>query len=1047
LHPAIARRNERHSIFSIEGFVMSRILPLSSRALFSASALALALAASPALAQPVSTEAAQQDEQPGPDQDGEPQGTINASDAPAGQDEVIVSGTRIRTPQYDFANPVVSVDDDAIERSGITNITSFLTEFPALVGSSDSNDGSGTNAGIGGVGLNLLDLRNLGTQRTLVLIDGRRHVAAVPGSSSIDTNTIPVELIQRVDIVTGGAGAIYGADAVSGAVNFILRRDFEGITFRGQAGISDEGDGESQFLGLTAGTNFANGRGNVAVSFEYGHDDRFLREQRRRLDPRNFFTFVDNLADQAAGDNPNVPDLIPVTDVRYFDSNPAGAIDVDLDFVPDFIGSGAPFDPGTYVGSIFQTGGSGTPVATYGGELLPTIDRYVGNLLLSYRLTDDIRFYAQGKYARVESASEGQPTFDFTLLVPLDNPFIPANVEAAARAAVGDFGLLVSRDNLDIGRRGEDNVRETYRGVIGFDGNLNPDITFDVSYVYGRSDNEIRQTRTRFNDRFFAAIDAVDEGEFRTGTPNGNIVCRSNIAPATLSNQPFYNFVSNPFDFGAQPLSFTPGPNSGCVPFNLFSEQQRPGAIEFLLTDAVDRSTIEQHVATASLSGTFGQNIRLWGDPIGFAIGAEYRHESSESLPDPVNTTGLTFGNALFPEIGSFDVREAFAELRVPIVADRPFFHELTLNGAARYADYSTTGGALTYQFGGVWAPIRDIRFRGTYAQAVRAPNIGELFGPQNQTFLFIDDPCAPDNINDGTATRAANCQALFTQLGLSPAQVAAFTGDTSASIPGVAGGNPNLREETAETFTAGVIIRPRFIPGLTLSADFYDVKIQDAVSTPSLSTVATLCVDAPTIDNVFCDAIDRNPGTNAAAPGVVSGFRLLPQNVAQFTTKGIDFSASYRFRPGGNLGTVTLGLVGNYLDELTFIATPGGNVIDSTGTVNAPEWQLNFDLNWTIEQLSFTYGFNYFSETLRFSRAQIAADPDIVAPEFLSFSERFTHDMQIAYNINDRFRFYVGVNNLFDQEPDVGATFYPVSAIGRFYYAGVRTSLGGLLD
>lgn len=1011
------------------------------RTLLSASAMALAFASTAAYAQPASTEAAQDDQQPGPDE--EQSGTINGVDETQDPgDEIIVSGTRIRTPQYDFANPVVSIDDDALERSGVTNVTDFLTDFPALVGSTDNNAASGSNAGIGGVGLNLLNLRNLGDNRTLVLVDGRRHVSAVPGSSSIDVNTIPVELIQRVDIVTGGAGAIYGADAVSGAVNFILRRNFEGITVRAQTGISQEGDGNSSFVGVTAGTNFADNRGNIAVSLEYGHDDRFQREQRRRLRPENFLTFVRNDVGDP-NDDPTIPDRIPVTDIRYFDSSPFGAIDVDFDFVPDFTGDGRPFDPGNYIGSIFTQGGSGTPVSTYGGEILPTINRYVANMLFSYEFTDSLRFFAQGKYARVESASEGQPTFDFTLFVPLDNAFIPQNIR---QAAINDpnnqgFGLLLSRDNLDIGRRGEDNIRQTYRGVVGLQGDITDTINFELSYVYGRSDNEVRQTRTRFNDRFFAAIDAVDEGRFRTGTPNGNIVCRSNLAPANLSNQPFYNFFSQPFDFDAQPLSFTPGANSGCVPFNLFSEQQRPGAIDFLLTDAVDTSRIQQHVATAVVSGTFGENIRLWADPIGFAVGAEYRNEKSESFPDPVNTTGLTFGNALFPEVGSFDVKEVFGELRIPIVSGQPFFHELTLNGAVRYADYSTTGGALTYQAGAVFAPIRDIRFRGTYAQAVRAPNIGELFGPQNQTFSFIDDPCSPDNINDGSSTRAANCQQLFQQLGLTPTQIANFTGDTSSSLPGLAGGNPNLNEETATTYTVGVILQPRFIRGLTLSVDYYDVKIEDAVNTPGLDTVAALCVDAPTLDNPFCDAIDRNPGTNSAAPGVVSGFRLVPQNVAEFTTKGFDFSASYRFSPGANLGNVTLALVGNYLKELTFIGTPGGDVIDSTGTAGAPEWQVNFDLNWTIDKVSLTYGFNYFSETLRFSRQQTLDDPDIVAPEFINLDARFTHDAQVAFNVADDFRFYVGVNNLFNQEPDVGATFYPVSAVGRFFYAGVRAS------
>lgn len=942
--------------------------------------------------------------------------------------DIVVTGSRIRSTQYDQPNPVASIGAQAIQNTGVTNLTSFLSEFPALVGSSDSNDGSGSNAGIGGVGLNLLDLRNLGTQRTLVLVDGRRHVSSVPGSAEVDINTIPVDLIERVDVVTGSTSAIYGADSVSGVVNFVLKRDFEGLTMRGQAGVSEQGDTGEQFFAITGGRNFAGGRGNIAASFEYGHDSRFLRESRSRLQPENFVTFTENQSGSGFF-------YIPSRDVRYFDSNPIGAIDVDGDFVPDFVGDGSIFDPGVFAGVPFQIGGSGTPVSTYGGELLPSIDRYIGNLLFRYELTDNIEFYAQGKYARIESDSEGQPTFDFALVTPFDNPFIPDNIRDAAAAAGNNFGLIVNRDNLDIGRRGEKNRRETYRSVVGLRGDLTDMLEFDVSYVYGRSDVRSLQTRTRFNDRFYAAIDAVDEGAFLTGTPNGNIVCRSNIADVTLSDQPYL------FGFGDQPLSFTPGANSGCIPFNLFSNDQRPGAVDWMLTDAIDRSRVQQHVVSGSISGTPWDGLRLWGSPVQFAVGGEYRFEKSGAYPDPVNTTGLTFGNALFPETGSYDVWEAFGEVRVPIVQDRSFFHDLSLNGAIRQSHYSTVGSTTTWQIGGVYAPVRDLRFRGTYAQAVRAPNIGELFGPTNQSFSFIQDPCGRDRINQGTATRVANCTALLSGLGLTEDQITAFTGGVSASLPGLVGGNPNLTEETAKTLTAGAVFQPRFVPGLTFAVDYYDVEIDNAVSTPSLTQVAQLCVDAPTLDNVFCDSITRNPATNTQAPGVVSGFTINPQNVAQFTTKGIEFALDYRFATQ-SIGSFNFQVKGNYLDELTFIAVPGGDVIDSKGTVNAPEWIVNANATWSIDNLSLTYKLNYFSETLRFTKQEVATTPDIIDPEFLYFKERFTHDIQSSVHVNDQFTFYGGVRNLFNQQPDVGSTFYPVSAVGRFFYAGFRATL-----
>lgn len=776
------------------------------------------------------------------------------------------------------------------------------------------------------------------------------------------------------------------------------------------------------------------------INAVFEHDDNLLLSDHREFG-LSFRAFYDNQDDLA--DDPGVPDRILASDVNYLDSSPISAIDTDFDFLPDFLGDGRPYIPGTFLGSFFESGGSGTPVSTYSGEILPKIDRYIGNLLFSYELTDSVRFFAEGKYARVDSESFGQPTFDFFIGVPTDNPFIPDNINDPAVNVFDGLGivLVTGRDNLDLGRRGETNRRETYRGVAGIEADVTDTIRFDASYVYGQSDATVRQTNTRFNDRFYAALDAVDEGEFLTGTPNGNIVCRSNLTgDATSSNQNVTGaFFFDDFD----QLSFTPGANSGCVPFNIFSNAQDPASLAFINTTAVDTSTVKQHVATAAFSGDFGDGFALWGDPIGFALGGEYRKEISESIPDPVNTTGLTFGNALFPETGSFDVYEGFVEVRVPIVQDRPGFYDLTANGAARVSEYSTVGTTFTYQGGLVYAPVPDFRIRGTYAQAVRAPNIGELFAPSNQTFAFIDDPCAFDNIDNGSATRVANCTALLTNLGLTPAQIAGFTGDAGTSLPGLSTGNVDLSEETAKTITVGAIFQPSFIPGLVMSVDYYDVEIEDAISTPTANTLLELCVDADTLDNEFCDNIDRTPvgaGFDPNDAGVVRDFTLRPQNVAAFSTKGVDFSVRYR-QPTDNLGTFNFSVIGNHLIELKTQGTPGADIVEEAGVLGAPEWQVNFDFNWTLDNFNLNYGINYWDETLRFARADIEADPDIVAPEYLKIDAKFVHDMQLRWTTDDDMSFYVGVNNIFDQEPDVGLTFYPVSALGRFFYAGVRIS------
>lgn len=1009
---------------------------LHRSALYTASFAALAMAsfghAAAAQTQPQGSNVASQDSDVIPDPEIRPEIATQETGS------IVVTGSRIRTQQYDFASPVVAIDRSAIQSAGVTNITSFLTENPALVGSTTSNDTSGTNAGIGAVGLNLLNLRNLGTQRTLTLVDGRRHVAAVPGSASVDTNTIPVELIERIDVVTGAASAVYGADAVTGVVNFILRRDFEGIAARAQAGISEYGDNGNQFVSLVAGTNFAGGRGNIAIAGEYSREQAFKRNTRSFLRPEGMCGFYRNFADGTGADNdPNVPDNILECNVGYFDSHPLSAIDIDWDTEPDLFGQGEPWDPGRYLGGAFQAGGSGTRVGTYSGDLLPRIERYNANLLFNYDLTDTVNFYVQGKYSRVVSETENQPSFDFFLLARPDNAFLPDAVrDAMFDYGDPDFGVLITgRDNFDIGRRGSTATRETYRGVIGVTADLAPNLNLDVSYVYGQSDNNTFQTNYRYNDRFFAAIDAIED----PSNP-GRIICRSDLFPAGASNQPYV-----PFDFGSLPagqrLSFTPGANSGCVPFNLFADNSlnNQAAIDWITTEANDFSRIRQHVASAVLTGDMGDSFRLWGDAIGFALGAEYRKESSNYQPDPIGANFPVFGNNLQPTVGSFDVREAFAELRLPIVSDRPFFHDLTATGAVRYSDYSTIGSTFTWQINGVYAPIRDLRFRATYGEAVRAPNIAELFNPGSQTFQFFNDPCAVERRDNGTDLRIQNCQTILSGLGLSQSEIDEFTGATTggANVPGFAGGNPDLQEETATTFTVGAVAQPRFLPGLAFSVDYYDVKLSNAISTPAAQVVAELCVDQP-LPNQFCDSIERNATGGTGPAGVISGFRVVPQNVAEFRTTGIDFSANYRLATA-NAGIFNFRFAGNYLDRLEFLPIPGGSIVNDQNMPDSPKWQLSFNTTWAYNNFSLTHRFNYFSATRRYSRTN---RDDVVAPEYFFFSERATHDFQASVQATENMSFYGGVNNAFGQLPDVAATWYPVPAIGRYFYFGARVNL-----
>jgi iron complex outermembrane receptor protein len=938
-----------------------------------------------------------------------PQDDTSVEDAPA----IVVTGSRIARPEFNSPNPIISIGAADLQQSGTTNLTDFLTGFPALAGSLTSRDNSGDRSGIGYTGLNLLDLRNLGTDRTLVLVDGRRHVASVPGSQAIDINSIPTDLVQRIDVLTGGASAVYGADGVTGVVNFVLKKDFQGITARAQAGISERGDAGQRIFSITAGTNFAGGRGNVAVAYEYGADDRMEARDRDYLYGANRVGFFRNPA--YVENTPGSYLFIPTRDVRYPDTARNGAIDVTGDGIPEFTGTGAVYDEGTFIPGGYTIGGSSTSIADYSNDLLPEVERHVVNAVARFEVSDSVEVYAEGKYANVRSFSLGQPTWDYYLFIPEDNPYIPDTIRAAIDPAMG--GVLVTRDNLDFGQRGENIQRETWRGVIGVRGQVSDSMRYDLSYVYGRTNVTAKYVNDIYDDRFFAAIDAVSDG-------NGGVTCRVNVDPTWTPNQPLQA------DYGTRdvtnPTTFQPG---ACSPINLFGEGQNQAGLDFIRASTTDRSSIEQHVVSGSVSGNL---FTLPGGDFGYAVGAEYRRESANFTPDPIAEQGLTFTNALSPTRGAFDVKEVFAEVRAPLLGNMPFVNSLEIGGAARFSDYSTTGTSWTWKVDGSWSPVRDIRVRGTYSKAVRAPNIGELFGGASQTFTFFDDPCNPVNINGGEASRPANCAALLAAAGLNPGEIAGFEDTRTFNIPGLSGGNPGLAEEKATTWTVGAVLQPRFLPGLTISADWYDIKLANAINTVDAQELAELCVDQADINNIFCDGVTRQAGT-----GLINGFSVAPQNVASFRTAGLDVNVNYRLRTA-NLGTFNFSVIGNYLNRLEFIGTPGAEPTDSLRTVRAPEFQATGDITWTKGPFTLNYGLSWADAQRRYSANTIAGNPNYVAPEYVFYKERWVHDVYGAVTI-DKFQLFGGINNFTDQRPDIGTFSYPVDTRGRYFYAGAR--------
>ncbi len=947
--------------------------------------------------------------------------------APAGEgDTIVVTGSRIQQrSDYDLANPLVTVTAESLEQSGNVQIVETLAQKPALIASFSGALTSGSNSDFGAVGVQLLNLRGLGENRTLVLVNGRRHVASLSGTAAVDINTIPNDLIESVDVLTGGASAIYGADGVSGVVNFRLKRDFEGFKASGQVGISSRGDAGQRYGSLTYGRNFSDGRGNIALSYEFREQDRVSSFDRERTgNPLKTYGIVRNPNDFP--DDPNVPDRLPTNDLRYADSSLDGAIDFDFDGIPEYTGSGKVYDRGTLLpssGGLTQ-GGDSTPLAGYQGDLQAYNRVHNINLLSHYDFSDAFKVFFEAKYVKNRTFTLAQPSFDFYNYLTPDNPYLQERFAGIADTS-GD--ALISRDNYDLGVRGERNDRETMRFVGGFEGDISDHAKYELSYTFGQTKSKILLTDYRIADRYFAAVDAVRD------PATGNIVCRSDLFP---------NDNIDPENYDAPATTFTPGAGSGCRPLNLLGNGVRDqAALDWVNADIMNRSKIQQHVVSGSISGDFGQFFELPGGPVGFALGGEYRKEKSRFVPDELLQQGaLADFSVQLPESGSFDVKEIFGELSAPILKNVPFAYNLTVGAALRLSDYSTIGKTTTWKVDGTYAPIPDITFRGTWSEAVRAPNITELFAPMNGGFSFISDPCDPVYIDEGTQYRVANCQATLAAAGLTPDQIASFNPENdpqaTVSLPGNSGGNRNLREETARTWTAGVVLRPQFIPGLIASFDWYDIKLKNAINTPTAEELAELCVDQPTLDNVYCQNITRAQGT-----GYVAGYFVQPQNVASFRTAGADMKLNYSFDTA-KAGRFNISLVGGYLNKLEFIPTPGAEVDVDRLEAYYPKWNATGDITWKLDKLTVNYGVSWFSKTRRYTTEQLDANPDIAEPKYQWYKEKWQHDLYVAYDVDERFRFYVGANNLFDQQPSIASSNYPVSYVGRYMYAGAKITM-----
>ncbi|MDB5692135.1 MAG: TonB-dependent receptor, partial [Alphaproteobacteria bacterium] len=775
--------------------------------------------------------------------------------AAAGSDQsIVVTGTRIRRRNLQSPVPITSITAEELPNQGQANLGDSLNDLPSLR-STFSQQNSGRF--IGTAGLNFLDLRGLGTNRTLVLVNGRRHVTAQAGTFTVDVNTIPQDLVERIDIVTGGESAVYGSDAIAGVVNFVLKRNFDGIRIRTQGGVSSRGDRGVYVASVTAGKDFGGGRGNIAVDLEYTHASPVYQFERpkRYGAPCGFEPIEDTTGEAATGNTNGKPDTDYVCGIQVPGVTAGGSIgllsiDPAISLSFDRAGNLAQVQADRsflgFGGDVLSTNPLvGTPLNER-DQLAVGQDLYIANVLAHFDVSDAFRPFAEAKFVHQRVLQEGQPTFfqgrlatffagNFGAAVPslrCNNPFLSAQALGTLRSfglcgnvATGTF--TVNRFNADFGGRGEIDKRDSYRLVGGVDGDFNGNWHYEISANYGHFKSTFAEgNNLYFRDingkpaGFALAIDAVRNSA-------GQIVCRVNADADPTNDDP------------------------ACVPIDIFGEgAPSQAALNYVNTTSYLYSRASELDLLAFLSGDSARFLNLPGGPIGFSLGAEYRRETAYSTADPLSQSGGTFFNktpAFVPP--ALAVKEVFGELSLPILRDLRFARELTLSAAGRYSDYNSAADkTFAWNVSGIYAPSGDLRFRGNYSKSVRTPTLLDLHRAGTQSFAFLTDPCSQRNIGGG-GNRVANCAALGVPttilagspcVGVNGLKVGdpflncVAEGSPRTSISFLAAGNPNLKSETGRSLTLGAVLTPRWLPGFSFTADYFDIKVTNLIATPA---------------------------------------------------------------------------------------------------------------------------------------------------------------------------------------------------------------------
>jgi len=922
-------------------------------------------------------------------------------------DTVTVTGSRLIRSDLSAPSPTTVVGREDIAVSGTVTIENVINEFPQLAAGNTSNVGSG-----GGTGVLTANLRGLGATRTLTLVNGRRFIPA-DADGLVDLASIPDALIGNVEMITGGASAVYGSDAIAGAVNFLLRKDFQGLEATWTQGETFRGDAEHDKFDLTLGGNFMDGRGNAVLSISRT-DRKALVHAQRPFSRIPLDTFNGELVPGGSGSIPGTriglsgPQLTSLVGVNL---TPGGECSVITGIRFDADGTPLPycFPQNTYNYADWN-------------YLLRPLERTQVTGLANYKINDAIEVYGEAYYSNSRNAYQEAPdsftpvtpgAASQTLLVPnyTTNPILLPNV----RKFLTDNAHVFDPDGIGVaeivgsGRRADELgprfhtfERVGYNLVGGlrgeFESNRGHWWRWDVFWQEQRTRTDTSDNNQINQARLSQAMDA-------TVDTNGNLVCVN--------------------------------PTSGCVPASIFGLGSISAeAAAFLIPHRDSYEIFERTAAGASLSGTL---FDLPAGSVALAFGAEYRKDEYRFQPSAMDVAGDYGAVSLLPLSGQFSVKEVFTEFRVPVLSSVRFAHELAIEGAARYSDYSSVGGVNTWKLGVEWAVSEWFRMRSAYNVAIRAPSINELYAPQIRIYTPGVDPC----IASANPTPAQ--QQLCIQQGVPAADIPTFT-QASIGFEHTRGGNPDLNEEKSETFTVGAVLQVPGVEGLNVAIDYFSVDIEDAITSISANQTLGDCFARLDPNSASCQAIVRLPN------GQLDDVRSIQQNIGLLKANGLDLQVDYRFPVqwgmSGHDGQVTLALLSSWLFErslqvadqgkLDCAGYMGGGCGGGTGNLLIPDLKLRLSAGYRSGPLSLSLRGQMLGK--------IELRPGISSPVATSPSQWY-FGSNASYDVNEHLQLFAGVDNVFNRQPPILGTELAgdnidvgtYDVLGRRYFVGIR--------